>query len=148
MDTQTRLPLFDTVKVNTKQGYSPLKNKPSDAQNLLEDYASTGLSVNNHPISLLKRQHKLNDISWSNTLINKKNKSVVKVLGAVTGRQAPGTAAGVTFLTLEDDIGNINVVVWQATATRVHPVRPPETCNFATNRVVVLQKILFERPKM
>ena len=116
MDTQTRLPLFDTVKVNTKQGYSPLKNKPSDAQNLLEDYASTGLSVNNHPISLLKRQHKLNDISWSNTLINKKNKSVVKVLGAVTGRQAPGTAAGVTFLTLEDDIGNINVVVWQATA--------------------------------
>jgi error-prone DNA polymerase len=116
MDTQTRLPLFDTVEVNTKQGYSPLKNKPSDAQNLLEDYASTGLSVNNHPISLLKRQHKLNDISWSNTLINKKNKSVVKVLGAVTGRQAPGTAAGVTFLTLEDDIGNINVVVWQATA--------------------------------
>ncbi|NQY17392.1 error-prone DNA polymerase [Alteromonas sp.] len=116
MDTQTRLPLFDTVEVNTKQGYSPLKNKPSDAQNLLEDYASTGLSVNNHPISLLKRQHKLNDISLSNTLINKKNKSVVKVLGAVTGRQAPGTAAGVTFLTLEDDIGNINVVVWQATA--------------------------------
>ncbi|APD92538.1 error-prone DNA polymerase [Alteromonas mediterranea] len=116
MDTQTRLPLFDTVEENTKQGYSPLKNKPSDAQNLLEDYASTSLSVNNHPISLLKRQHKLNDISWSNTLINKKNKSVVKVLGAVTGRQAPGTAAGVTFLTLEDDIGNINVVVWQATA--------------------------------
>ena len=38
------------------------------------------------------------------------------MLGCVTGRQAPGTAAGVTFLTLEDDTGNINVVVWQSTA--------------------------------
>ena len=88
----------------------------TEAENLLEDYASTGLSVNNHPISLLKKQRKLKDISWSNSLKDKTNKSVVKVLGAVTGRQAPGTAAGVTFLTLEDDIGNMNVVVWQATA--------------------------------
>jgi len=76
----------------------------------------SALRVNNHPISLLKKQHKLKDISWSNSLKDKTNKSVVKVLGAVTGRQAPGTAAGVTFLTLEDDIGNMNVVVWQATA--------------------------------
>jgi error-prone DNA polymerase len=38
------------------------------------------------------------------------------VLGCVTGRQAPGTAAGVTFITLEDHTGNMNVVVWVATA--------------------------------
>jgi len=38
------------------------------------------------------------------------------VVGLVTGRQSPGTAAGVTFMTLEDDTGNTNVVVWQATA--------------------------------
>ena len=38
------------------------------------------------------------------------------VAGVVTGRQAPGTAAGVTFFTLEDDTGNINTVVWQNTA--------------------------------
>jgi error-prone DNA polymerase len=37
-------------------------------------------------------------------------------VGIVTGRQSPGTAAGVTFITLEDDTGNINVVIWQATA--------------------------------
>ncbi|MDF5479267.1 OB-fold nucleic acid binding domain-containing protein, partial [Vibrio parahaemolyticus] len=43
-------------------------------------------------------------------------KSLVTVVGVVTGRQSPGTAAGVTFFTLEDDTGNINVVVWQATA--------------------------------
>ena len=116
MDTQTRLPLFDTDDFYADKNVTPLGASPTEAENLLEDYASTGLSVNNHPISLLKKQHKLKDISWSNSLKDKTNKSVVKVLGAVTGRQAPGTAAGVTFLTLEDDIGNMNVVVWQATA--------------------------------
>ena len=113
MDTQGSLPLFEEHEDLHNDG---LSKQPSDADNLLEDYASTGLSVKNHPITLLKKKHKLNNISWSNTLKGKKNKSVVKVLGAVTGRQAPGTAAGVTFLTLEDDSGNMNVVVWQATA--------------------------------
>jgi len=113
MDTQGSLPLFEDHDDTDKKG---LSKQPTDAENLLEDYASTGLSVKNHPIALLKKKHKLNNISWSHTLKGKKNKSVVKVLGAVTGRQAPGTAAGVTFLTLEDDSGNMNVVVWQATA--------------------------------
>ena len=113
MDTQGSLPLFEEYEDLHNNG---LSKQPSDAENLLEDYASTGLSVKNHPIALLKKKHKLNNISWSHTLKGKKNKSVVKVLGAVTGRQAPGTAAGVTFLTLEDDSGNMNVVVWQATA--------------------------------
>ena len=111
MDTQATLPLFDCDTSG-----NILNATPSEAENMLEDYAATGLSVNNHPITLLKRQHKLKDITWSNTLATKNNKSVVKVLGAVTGRQAPGTASGVTFLTLEDDMGNINVVVWQSTA--------------------------------
>ncbi|BFT32126.1 error-prone DNA polymerase [Alteromonas sp. D210916BOD_24] len=111
MDTQTSLPLFDQ-----QDNSDELNITPTETENLLEDYASTGLSLNNHPIGLLKKQHDLKGISWSNTLADKKNRSLVKVLGAVTGRQAPSTAAGVTFLTLEDDKGNINVVVWQATA--------------------------------
>ena len=111
MNTLTSLPLFDH-----KESETHTIEPPSEAENLLEDYASTGLSVDSHPISLLRRQHKFNDISWANTLVHKKHQSIVKVIGAVTGRQAPGTAAGVTFLTLEDDTGNINVVVWQATA--------------------------------
>ncbi len=111
MDTQTSLPLFSIAESTNE-----LSVIPTDEENLLEDYAATGVSVNHHPITLLKRHYPLRDISWSDTLINKKNKSLVKVIGAVTGRQAPGTAAGVTFFTLEDDKGNINVVVWQATA--------------------------------
>ena len=38
------------------------------------------------------------------------------MVGLVKGRQSPGAAAGVTFITLKDDTGNSNVIVWQATA--------------------------------
>jgi error-prone DNA polymerase len=44
------------------------------------------------------------------------NKGLLSISGVVTGRQAPGTAGGVTFLTLEDETGNMNVIVWQSTA--------------------------------
>ncbi|EPL10209.1 OB-fold nucleic acid binding domain-containing protein, partial [Pseudomonas sp. CF161] len=42
----------------------------------------------------------------------------VSVAGLVTGRQRPGTASGVTFVTLEDEFGNVNVVVWRDLAER------------------------------
>ena len=49
-------------------------------------------------------------------LAQKAHKSMLTVIGVVTGKQAPGTAGGVTFVTLEDDTGNINVVIWAATS--------------------------------
>jgi len=53
----------------------------------------------------------------------------VAVAGLVTGRQRPGSAAGVTFVTLEDETGNLNVIVWQATARRQRrPCSMPGCC--------------------
>jgi error-prone DNA polymerase len=46
----------------------------------------------------------------------------VSVAGLVTGRQRPGTASGVTFVTLEDEFGNVNVVVWRDLAERQRQV--------------------------
>lgn len=111
MDQQASLPLFDSQPVEDS-----LNKVPTEADDLLEDYASTGLCANNHPIALLSKQRSLSYITPASELGNKAHKSVVKVLGCVTGRQAPGTAAGVTFLTLEDHTGNMNIVVWVATA--------------------------------
>ena len=45
-------------------------------------------------------------------LLLKNNKGLIEVAGVVTGRQRPGTASGVIFMTLEDETGNINVVLW------------------------------------
>ncbi|NMH59790.1 error-prone DNA polymerase [Alteromonas ponticola] len=111
MDEQKSLPLFTNEPTQQNFHFAP-----TSIENLLEDYAATGLSVEHHPIALLAKQRSLDRFSWSNDLINKANKSFVRIIGCVTGRQAPGTASGVTFMTLEDHTGNINVVVWQSTA--------------------------------
>jgi len=89
---------------------------PDELHALQEDYASTGLSLEHHPITLLRQYHSLGRYTSANKLAQKEHHSGITVIGLVTGRQSPGTASGVTFVTLEDDTGNINVVIWQATA--------------------------------
>jgi error-prone DNA polymerase len=112
MDTLSDLPLFHDVQ----EPVSGYQLQPSEYENLIEDYASTGLSLNCHPITLLEQAGKLPRFTRMKQLADTEHKSPVTVVGLVTGRQSPGTAAGVTFITLEDDTGNINVVVWSATA--------------------------------
>lgn len=90
--------------------------QPDDFENLIEDYASLGLSLEHHPIALLEQWGVLKKCVKANQLKYLSHKKLVTVAGVVKGRQAPGTASGVTFMTLEDDTGNINVVVWSGTA--------------------------------
>ncbi|NMP31344.1 error-prone DNA polymerase [Thalassotalea sp. M1531] len=89
---------------------------PNDYDDLIEDYAATGLSLNKHPIQLLRDAGALVRVTTAKDLNNIRHKQTVTVAGVVIGRQSPGTASGVTFVTLEDDTGNVNVVVWVATA--------------------------------
>lgn len=112
MDSLSDLPLFHHIE----EPETILLDAPSDIQTLLEDYSATGLSLAQHPIRLLDQSGILGRFTRMNQLVHKTHQSLVTVVGVVTGRQSPGTAAGVTFFTLEDDTGNINVVVWQATA--------------------------------
>lgn len=118
MNTEHELPLFANTN-NTAMPIEPAEQFslfPSDTDNLLEDYSALGLSLDNHPISILAANGKLGRYTPANELLHVRHKSAVTVAGVVTGRQSPGTASGVTFMTLEDDTGNINVVVWLATA--------------------------------
>ncbi len=112
MDSVTDLPLFQNQQADSD--FAP--QAPTDVQTLIEDYASTGLSLHTHPITLLEQAGKLGRFTRMKDLINHSHRSLVTVVGIVTGKQSPGTAAGVTFFTLEDDTGNINVVVWRATS--------------------------------
>ncbi|WP_162046011.1 error-prone DNA polymerase [Vibrio taketomensis] len=113
MDTLSDLPLFEHLEEPTSEH---MIREPSNLQTLLEDYSATGLSLTQHPITLLDQAGLLGRFTRKAQLAEKRHQSLVTVVGVVTGRQSPGTAAGVTFFTLEDDTGNINVVVWQATA--------------------------------
>jgi len=112
MNTEAELPLFE----DTPPAINDFQYTPNDFDTLIEDYASTGLSLNKHPITLLAESGKLSRFTRMNELIYMPHKSFVCVAGVVTGKQSPGTASGVTFFTLEDDTGNINVIVWAGTA--------------------------------
>ncbi|WP_087016272.1 error-prone DNA polymerase [Thaumasiovibrio subtropicus] len=112
MDDLDELPLFKGVNECAPR----YQHQPDQLTTLVEDFATTGLSLNCHPITLLAESGRLDRFTRMRDLKHKAHKSLVTVAGMVTGKQSPGTAAGVTFFTLEDDTGNINVVVWAGTA--------------------------------
>ncbi|SMF04947.1 error-prone DNA polymerase [Alteromonadaceae bacterium Bs31] len=88
---------------------------PSIEKDLLQDYANTGLSLRVHPMTLLREEYPFSRCKKQSQLSAIGNGRFVQVAGIVTGRQRPGTAKGTLFLTLEDETGNINVVVWKNT---------------------------------
>ena len=85
---------------------------PGVAEEVLADYRSTGLTLRPHPMSLLRKDHPFNRCKRHADLPTIGNNRFVRIAGLVTGRQRPGTASGVLFLTLEDETGNSNIVVW------------------------------------
>ncbi|MCP5160791.1 MAG: error-prone DNA polymerase [Hahellaceae bacterium] len=89
---------------------------PDESAALAEDFASTGLTLARHPLELLRSRGLLTRCLTAQELTHCTHGQLVRVAGWVVGRQRPGSATGVTFVTLEDETGNINVVVWQATA--------------------------------
>jgi error-prone DNA polymerase len=85
---------------------------PSTTENVIFDYQSTGLTLRAHPLALLRPQSPFDQCRRQSDLIAMGNRRFVRTAGLVTCRQRPGTASGVVFLTLEDETGNINVIVW------------------------------------
>ena len=85
-------------------------------QEVIADFRSTGLTLRAHPLkllrSLLKGTYRAEDLSRVTSGQH------IRVAGLVTCRQRPGTASGVTFVTLEDETGNTNVIVWRDLAEK------------------------------
>jgi error-prone DNA polymerase len=87
---------------------------PSEIQDMTADYNITGVTLGRHPMALLRERFELfRSCKKQDELPALGNKRFVRVAGIVTGRQRPGTAVGVIFVTLEDETGNTNVVVWK-----------------------------------
>ena len=88
---------------------------PAVAEEVLSDYRATGLTLRAHPLSLLRDRPPFNRCKRQADLPQLGNNRFVRIAGLVTCRQRPGSASGVLFLTLEDETGNSNIVVWQRT---------------------------------
>ncbi len=100
---------------DTEQEVMPV---PSVKEDLLDDYRYTGLTLGPHPMQVLRTQAVLKTYRTAKDLLDYRQGQMIRIAGLVTGRQRPGTATGVVFLTLEDETGNINVVVWASVLQR------------------------------
>ena len=90
--------------------------KPTQAEDTLADYARTGLTLGVHPMAQIRDRLRAARCTDSRTLRKRPHNTYVRVAGIVTMRQRPQTASGVTFLTMEDEHGLVNVVVWRDVA--------------------------------
>ncbi len=88
---------------------------PSAVEDMLADYKTTGMTLKQHPIALMRSHGWIEPCKRASDLKNMRQNQFVKVAGVVSCRQRPGTAAGVLFITLEDETGNMNVIVWKNT---------------------------------
>ncbi len=87
---------------------------PDAATTVLADYRATGLSLTRHPLALLRTQLAAFKVLPAAVLRDFPNGRLARASGIVTHRQRPGTAKGVVFVTLEDETGTVNIIVWPA----------------------------------
>jgi len=80
---------------------------------VVQDYASTALSLKAHPLSFTRDKLRSLNIKSSKELADLRDGALVKVAGLVLVRQRPGTAGGVCFITIEDETGFSNLVIFQ-----------------------------------
>ena len=93
----------------------------TEGQEVLFDYASLGLTLRAHPLSLLREQLSKQKLMTAAQLHDLPDGRLVRACGIVVMRQRPQTAKGVTFVTLEDETGCVNVIVWKSLQERQRP---------------------------
>jgi error-prone DNA polymerase len=92
----------------------PLLEAPTEGQRIVADYASVGLTLGRHPMALLRDRLARNRLLTAADLGCVAHGKIVRTAGIVLMRQRPQSANGVTFLTLEDESGQVNVIVWES----------------------------------
>lgn len=107
-------PEADLLSSPNRKRRSPFIVRETRAESMIADYESTKLCLHTHPLMLLRQQAPFNRCRQAAALPETRHKQLVRVAGLVTCRQSPTSASGVIFLTLEDESGNINVVVWNS----------------------------------
>ncbi len=93
-----------------------------EGEEIVFDYAALGLTLRRHPLALLRPLLTEQRLMTSETLHARPHGRLARACGIVTVRQQPETAAGVVFVTLEDETGTVNVIVWKSLRDRQRSV--------------------------
>jgi len=105
------------LPASTAQGEGiPLLRAPREGQDIVADYGSTGLTLRRHPLCLLREKLQRRGVLPTQDLWERPNGTKVITAGLVITRQRPGSAGGVTFVTMEDETGYVNLIVWNRVA--------------------------------
>lgn len=112
-DNET-LPLFQAAETNelAKEAETRLPEMKM-SEHVVADYESTRLSLKGHPMQFLREMFAAENVSTCRRANSLGNNRWVKLAGVITVRQRPGSAKGVVFMTLEDETGIANIVIWQ-----------------------------------
>jgi error-prone DNA polymerase len=102
----------DLLRPTTPDEEIPVLKPPSEGEEILGDYRSHGLTLGRHPLALLRPKLLEHRFLPAATLNTYTNGMLARACGMVTVRQRPGTAKGVLFITIEDETGNVNVIIW------------------------------------
>ncbi|HEY9379876.1 MAG TPA: error-prone DNA polymerase, partial [Burkholderiales bacterium] len=98
-----------------ERGSKPALRAPTEGEDIWADYAHVGLSLGRHPLALLRSRLKRMKVLSAEELHHCPPNTNVWISGLVTGRQRPGDGNTI-FVTLEDESGNTNVIVWHRVA--------------------------------
>lgn len=117
------LPLFAAAGL-AERGHEADVTLPAVARSeeVIQDYQTTRLSLKDHPMHFLREVHARRGIITTRDAAQARKGQRVQTSGLVLVRQQPGTASGVVFITLEDETGIANLVVWPRVKERFRPV--------------------------
>ena len=107
------LPLLEGTRI--REGV-PLLRAPTEGRDIVADYRSTGLTLGRHPLALLRERLADDGLVSAAELNAAPHGAWTACAGIVINRQRPGSAKGVVFVTMEDETGQANIVVWQSIA--------------------------------
>ena len=116
-------PLFAAMGLEEADGAPPRALPvPALSEEVVHDYETLRLSLKAHPVSFLRDRLKVQGAVEARALVGIPDGRRIKVGGVVLVRQRPGSASGVVFITLEDETGIANVVVWAKVFEMFRPV--------------------------
>ena len=134
------LPLFQHLPPED----DPAANLPAlePPEEVFADYQTTGLSLKAHPVSFYRPQLQRLGVVPAAELAKLRDRQPVRVAGLVLLRQRPGTAKGITFVTLEDETGTANLVIHQHIWQRFYTIARRSSAWIAHGRLEIRQTVI------
>ena len=108
---QITMPLFDAITMDQDEDIPGSLTRMTPLEEVYTDYETTGFSLKGHPIGFYREKLSQLRVTTANELPNTSNGRFIRVAGLILLRQRPGTAKGITFVTMEDETGSINLVI-------------------------------------